>query len=299
MLEFISDADRQSFEEDGVTVLRHVLGRHHIEGLRESVGHQMSKLYSSESAYDFSAMANQAWNKEEKIDVGMAEKYEMSILSHILENDLNARPIREDVEGDDAGRFFYDVAGWRHHQPIRSAAMDSSLPSICNELLGSEYLNFWEDTTFVKMPKTAQRTAFHQDYAYFQVQGDKCCIVWIPLDSVDQNNGPMQYIRGSHKWDKTYAPNIFISQTTNPMSPYERCPDIESQPEKYDIISFDVDPGDVIIHHVKTIHGSRGNMSTDKARRAISFRYCGRLFSKDYPIVWPRPWPEFELANLF
>lgn len=58
-------------------------------------------------------------------------------------------------------------------------------------------------------------------------------------------------------------------------SPYDKVPDIEANPQNYDIISFDVEPGDVIIHHVLTIHGARGNQSTDKMRRAISFRYCG------------------------
>jgi len=115
-----------------------------------------------------------------------------------------------------------------------------------------------------------------------------------------------------------------MSQSIFTDSPYEKTPDIEANPEDYDILSFDVQPGDVIIHHVLTIHGAGGNPSRDKMRRAISFRYCGddvtyydrpgsidqpyikeklkdgdRLFSKDYPIVFPRPYPEFELADKF
>lgn len=91
----------------------------------------------------------------------------------------------------------------------------------------------------------------------------------------------------------------------------------------FDIVHFDVEPGDVIIHHVKTVHGAGGN-SSDVWRRAVSFRYCGekvryfdrpgsipqvgvshrlkngdRLFAKDYPLVWPKPWPELQLAPLF
>jgi len=218
--------------------------------------------------------------------------------------------------------FFYDAAGWRFYEGIRKAALDSALPGICTQLLDTSYLNFWEDTTFVKAPNTGQRTSFHQDYSYFQIRGEKCCIVWIPLDNVTYENGAMEYVRGSHKWGKKYAPNLLVSQSVFPDSPYEKTPDIEAAPEDYDIVSFDVEPGDVIIHHVLTVHGSRGNQSANKMRRAMSFRYCGddityydrpgaivqpyltdklkdgdRLFSKDYPIVFPRPFPEFELAD--
>lgn len=90
-----------------------------------------------------------------------------------------------------------------------------------------------------------------------------------------------------------------------------------------DIVSFDVEPGDVIIHHVLTVHGAGGNPS-ERWRRAVSFRYCGdqvryldragaipqvgtshdlvsgeRLMSLDYPVVWPKPWPDLKLADLY
>jgi len=108
----------------------------------------------------------------------------------------------------------------------------------------------------------------------------------------------MEYIRGSHLWGKTYAPNLLISQSIDPTSPYEKLPDIEGSREDYDIISFDVEPGDVIIHHVKTIHGSGGNTSADAMRRAIAFRYCGddiRYFDK--PGAIEQPYISTKLKN--
>ena len=111
--------------------------------------------------------------------------------------------------------FFYDVAAWKRDPGVRDVAFDSRLPGIAADLLGAAYLNFWEDTTFVKAPHTRQKTAFHQDLAYFQIAGDQCVIVWIPLDPADLGNGVMQYVRGSHLWGETYAPNVFISQDTH------------------------------------------------------------------------------------
>lgn len=327
--DLVSDEDIKTYERDGVVCLRGVLSPLEIEGLRQGVSSQLANYGKTHTAYDFEAIAKQVFsqtssNENGEIDAGQADRFDLTEVQEILANDKELRPIRDVVKHDEGGMFFYDAAGWRFHEGIRKAALDSSLPSICTKLLDTTYLNFWEDTTFVKTPNTGQRTSFHQDYSYFQIQGEKCCIVWIPLDPVNYENGTMEYVRGSHKWGKKFAPNLLVSQSVFPDSPYEKTPDIEANPENYDIVSFDVQPGDVIIHHVMTVHGSRGNQSADKMRRAMSFRYCGddityydrpgaivqpylkdklkngdRLFSKDYPIVFPRPYPEFELADKF
>jgi ectoine hydroxylase-related dioxygenase (phytanoyl-CoA dioxygenase family) len=237
--------------------------------------------------------------------------------------DADARPLTEPSVNSDEGMFFYDNAGWRKYPGIRKVALDSRLPELMAGLLDSNWLNFWEDTTFIKAPHTAQKTAFHQDLAYFQIEGEKCVIVWIPLDSAHSGNGVVRYVKGSHTWPDTYAPNVFFAQTPFSESPHARLPDIEAHESDYDIVSFDVEPGDVIVHHVRTIHGAGGN-PTGSMRRAISFRYCGDdvtyydrpgaipqvgvthalkrgdpLYALDYPLVWPRPWPGAKIADLF
>ena len=319
----VSEAQRDQFTRDGVICLRNVLTEVEVEKLRRSVQTQLSDLGRSATGYDFEALARQVWDPGSVVDTGLAERFDMTALKHSVRQDDTARPLMERDPSDEEGLFFYDVAVWKRDPGVRDVAFDSRLPAIAADLLGAAYLNFWEDTTFVKAPHTRQKTAFHQDLAYFQIEGDQCVIVWIPLDPADQANGTIQYVRGSHLWGETYAPNVFISQTPIQSSPHGRCPDIETAPEDYDIVSFDVVPGDVIIHHVKTLHGAGGNPS-DSWRRAVSFRYCGdqvryydrpgairqvgvahdladgdRLFSADYPIVWPKPWPGIGLASIY
>jgi ectoine hydroxylase-related dioxygenase (phytanoyl-CoA dioxygenase family) len=41
------------------------------------------------------------------------------------------------------------------------------------------------------------------------------------------------------------------------------------------IISFDTAPGDLTVHHARTIHAASGNLSRTQRRRAISVRYTG------------------------
>jgi hypothetical protein len=319
----VSDEARRAFEEDGVVCLRSVLTPEEIGLLRGAVDRQVAALSTSRTGYDFEALARQIWADAATVETGAADRFDMTRMKDMVRADAGARPLQEETGDHETGMFFYDVAAWKHDLGVREVAFDSALPEIAAQLMDADCVNFWEDTTFVKAPHTRQKTAFHQDLAYFQIDGDQCVVIWIPLDPASLENGVMQYVRGSHRWGETYAPNVFVSQTPFASSPETRCPDIEGAPENYDIVSFDVAPGDVIIHHVKTVHGAGGNPS-DRWRRAVSFRYCGervryfdrpgaiaqvgithdlkdgdRLFARDYPVVWPKPWPGLRLAELF
>lgn len=52
-------------------------------------------------------------------------------------------------------------------------------------------------------------------------------------------------------------------------------PDIEHNEGGYDVVYFEAKPGDVIIHHLRTIHGAAGNVSSKSHLRAASIRYIG------------------------
>lgn len=323
MRQLLSDDELRTFEQDGVVCLRAVLTMEEVGLLRHAVDRQISGLNSSRTAYDFESIARQIWDEDGPVRTGAADRFDMTRMKELVQADPRARPLLEGPEGAREGMFFYDVAAWRYDRGVREVAFDSALPEMVSQLMDAAYVNFWEDTTFVKAPHTRQKTAFHQDLAYFQIEGDQCVIVWIPLDAADRSNGTMQYVRGSHAWGETYAPNVFVSQTPFASSPEKRCPDIEGAMEDYDIVSFEVAPGDVIVHHVRTVHGAGGNLS-DRWRRAVSFRYCGdkvryldrrgaipqtgvshglkdgdRLFAADYPVVWPKPWPRLRLSDVY
>jgi len=312
-----------AFHEDGVVCVRGALSQKEVDGLRDAVDAQVLNLGGSPTAYDFEAMAGQLWSQSNPVQAGPASLLEVDDLVSAILTDPEARPLLEKDESSEKGLFLYDSGGWREHAGIRKVAFDSVLPEMAATLLKSPTINFWQDTTFVKAPHTRQRTAFHQDIGFTQIDRAQAIVPWIPLDAANKANGVTRYVRGSHDWGETYAANMLVTQTPTPGSDSERCPDIEANEEAFDIISFDVEPGDVIFHHILTIHGSGGN-TTDKMRRAISFRYCGEqvryyerpgalpqaglsdqlrdgdpLHSKDYPIVYPKPWPNLPLSEIY
>jgi ectoine hydroxylase-related dioxygenase (phytanoyl-CoA dioxygenase family) len=320
----VSDHEMDAFKRDGVIHMRGVLTRRDVELLRRAVDDQFQNRETAANAYDFQDLAEQYWSGKKKLDGGAATRFNLDRMAAAIDGDFSARGLFDGPASTTEGSFFYEAAGWRRYPEIREVALDSDLAEISALLLDSEFVNFWEDTTFVKTPGANLRTPFHQDFTYFQITGKKCCIAWIPLDQTDRENGAMEYVIGSHKWSKEFAPSVFIAQTTIPGSTGEKLPDIEAFRENYDIRTISASPGDVIFHDVMTVHGSSGNISTNRMRRGVSFRYCGddvrywakpgavpqpwvrdkitdgdALYSIYYPRVWPRPFPGARLSLLY
>ncbi|MEM8800838.1 MAG: hypothetical protein AAGF15_12270, partial [Pseudomonadota bacterium] len=163
----LTDQEKRTFEADGVICLRGVLNTSEIEKLTKSVDKQLSELTVSKTGYDFEDIARQIWTSEGKVSTQGATRFDMDGLRDVLRADQFARPLLEDKLESGEGCFFYDVAAWQHDHGVREVAFDSALPPLIADLLDTQYLNFWEDTTFVKGPRSRQKTAFHQDLAYF------------------------------------------------------------------------------------------------------------------------------------
>ena len=68
---------------------------------------------------------------------------------------------------------------------------------------------------------------------------------------------------------------MFVTTASLPDTEGEEVPDYFRERDQWDIVHWDTEPGDVTVHHARTIHGADGNASGTKRRRAISVRYCG------------------------
>jgi ectoine hydroxylase-related dioxygenase (phytanoyl-CoA dioxygenase family) len=226
----------------------------------------------------------------------------------------SGKPLLIDRPTNSKGSFFLDSGIAARQRDFRNFSLHGPAPEIAAALLASTQVNFFGDQIFVKEPGTRERTAFHQDATYFEIEGEQCCVLWIPTDPVTLEGGTMQYWRGSHRDGTLYQPNVFITQTPFPEAGGVPIPDIEGHISDYDIVHFDVEPGDVLVHHYRTVHGAGGNNTRYQVRRAASLRYCGDdirfqtrpwaprqlhhtqrlddgapLSGPDFPIVWTRP----------
>jgi len=171
------------------------------------------------------------------------------------------------------GRFYAGVDHWREDRAFWAFASDSALPGIAAAVLRSDAVWLYEDSVLVKEPGTLEPTSFHTDASYFHVAGDQACTVWAPLDPVTLDTGSLIFVKGSHRWEREFRPNLFVTRDAIPGTVGDEVPDLDA--EEYELLSFDLEPGDITVHHYRTLHGARGNASTSVPRRAISVRYCG------------------------
>ncbi len=217
----------------------------------------------------------------------------------------------EDERAQAEGQFKVGTFNHLKVPDLRAIGVAEPLPQVAAALMQASRINFYGDQLFLKEPRSIHRTAFHQDAPYFHLEGGQCCTIWMPLDVVDKSNAAMGYVRDSHTWD-IHAANGFVTQTPMPGSPEKPLPDIEGHESEYDIQWVECRPGDAIVHHVRTAHGSTGN-TTDRPRRAVSLRYLGEdcryhpregtppdsqlsdslapgdvMDSPEFPLVWTR-----------
>ena len=68
---------------------------------------------------------------------------------------------------------------------------------------------------------------------------------------------------------------MFVSELAIPGTEGAEVPDFDQMVGEARIISFETAPGDLTVHHARTIHAASGNLSPTRRRRAISVRYVG------------------------
>jgi len=120
----------------------------------------------------------------------------------------------------------------------------------------------YSDQIFMKPPRFGSAKPYHQDNAYFRRRpAGHVVTAWIALDDVDESNGCLRYIDGSHSGE--ILPHIEI-----PDEPHNQAP----PPELIDLSKESlaiVRQGGVVFHHSQTLHTSHRNQS-DRWRRAYA-----------------------------
>ncbi len=283
----VSAAEAEAFWRDGVVCLRQIMPAEWTLRMAEPV----EQALASAATTDLSAMGDE------------------------LERAGAVRVVDETVRTSAVprGHFKAGTDHWREQPEFLEFSVRSPLGPIVAGLLRSERVWFYEDSVLVKEPGAHEKTAFHQDMAYFHLEGDLVCTTWVPLDPVSAATGAVRFVAGSHRDRTKYRPNMFVTTMALPDTEGADVPDYDERRGEARIISYDTEPGDITVHHARTIHGAYANASPTQRRRAISVRFAGdgtvyapvpNAFPKPHhasmrpgqpldeaccPLAWPRP----------
>ena len=222
-------------------------------------------------------------------------------------------PLSKDYAKEGKGKFFTDHQMRRRDDGFRRFLTDSPAVPVAASLMRASRLNLIDEHLLVKEPGTENPTFWHQDFPYFEVSGDQFASYWIPLDPVTRESGRMRFVKGSHRWGKIYQPiRIGLGEQVAEAEKFDGpAPDIDAAAADYDILEFDLEPGDCLFFHALTLHGAHPNRTANVRRRAHSLRFAGddatfksrayipsqdanralvdggKLDSEQYPLVWP------------
>ncbi len=175
----------------------------------------------------------------------------------------------------------YDSQVWRTRAEYADFVIESPLAEIAGRLMNSTRVNFFFDAMFARAPGTQFRTPFHQDEPYWSVEGFQTCSSWMPLVPVKKQSA-LEMVRGSHRWDQNYRQTNFGALTGDARDDVNFAdddtvpfPDIDGQRDLYDIVSWDMEPGDVVCFNGRTIHGGSGNLPNDRELKVFNTKWVG------------------------
>ena len=195
---------------------------------------------------------------------------------------------------DDPGRFVEDFRRWGDVPGIEQLARHSRVPEIAAALLRSPRVRLYHDHVLVKEGRTAQRTPWHQDQPYYDVDG-RGVSAWIPVDPVPAA-GSLELLAGSHAgpW---LMPRTFLTGEARwfPEGSLAELPDVEADRAAFDIRAYELQPGDAVFFDFLTVHGAPGFPFPGR-RRVLSLRYLSDD-ARHAPRQWRTSPPFEELAG--
>ena len=172
------------------------------------------------------------------------------------------------VDKDDQGRPIPRKVDFPFllHDTFREFVMSPRLRRIIFNLIRAEpYLVV--DQIFMKPPRFGSAKPYHQDNAYFRCHpDDEVITAWIALDDVDESNGCLRYIDGSHRFP--ILDHHEVSGEGHHLEPVLAGVDMRRES------LAPVRKGGVVFHHSKTLHTSHRNTS-DRWRRAYATHWVG------------------------
>ena len=207
---------------------------------------------------------------------GLLNADELALLTRGIEANLAAPSPRAKVASrrDDPGFFIEDFCNWPCIPAYREFIVRSPLGLLAQRLMGSRTVRLYHDHLLVKEPGTRQRTPWHQDQPYYNIDGAQTVSMWIPVDPVPRES-TLEFVAGSHlgPW---LMPRTFMDQQAKwfPEGSLADLPAIDADRAAFPIIGWDVQPGDFVCFHMLALHAAAGVQGPGR-RRVFSVRFMG------------------------
>lgn len=169
---------------------------------------------------------------------------------------------------------------WETSPAVAGLSFHAGLAGIAAQLLDVPSVVMWQDQALYK-EAGGQKTTPHQDQTFWPLDEAPLVSAWIPFEDVDEENGAMSYVPGSH-----LAGRLKVVDITHTTDPY----DILNDPalEGRTLERVKVKAGSIVWHHGLTVHAAAANRSA-RTRRVFTVVYLSAEARR------AREWPAFPL----
>jgi ectoine hydroxylase-related dioxygenase (phytanoyl-CoA dioxygenase family) len=179
---------------------------------------------------------------------------------------------------------------WWADSCLASLATDPRLGEAAAALLGADSVRLWQDQLLYKPPGGPRETTigWHQDWASWDTVASHPAFVtaWVAFDDVDDDNGAMQMIPGSHAWGLVPgASNFFETNRDGQLATIGEGRSARAQ-------SVVMAAGQVSFHGPLTFHGSGPNTS-NRLRRSLAIHFVD---ASVHAVSKPGIWQHYNLA---
>ena len=213
-------------------------------------------------------------------DAGWITLLQSGLERHCRKPTGRARVWDRDAEGH---TMFWDSQAWQGIEAYRRFVFDSPAAGIAGVLMNANTVNFFFDAVFVRSPGCQFATPWHQDEPYWSVEGYDTCTLWMPLVAVKRENA-LAYVPGSHRLDSVFHQYNFgdlnpdhktADQVDFSAIAESAMPDINSDPERFGVVSWDMQPGDCVVFNSRIIHGGSGKLDADTDLQVFTTKWLG------------------------
>lgn len=125
----------------------------------------------------------------------------------------------------------------------------------------------WNTNFFIKEARNPAFVSWHQDSTYWGLDKPDVVTAWVALTPSNKASGAMQFIPGSHTRDQIPHRDTFAKDNL-----LTRGQEIAVEVDESQAVAIELEPGEISLHHVRLVHGSPPNPSSDR-RIGFAVRY--------------------------
>lgn len=211
---------------------------------------------------------------------------------------------------------------WKADRAFAELVHSPALGEIVARFAGWDGTRVAQDQVWLK-PPGAGPLVFHRDTTYFEDFSSSVVTVWLALDRMDDQVGPLEYVSGSHRWGdgRRGSAKHFFDEDRHALL-HDAAAREGVDTGSLDIAMVRVEAGGAGIHDGRTWHGSGPNRTADRTRRGLGMHFVpascvafrpdvqvgrlwkkyvpadgsGRLPDEHFPVTWRRPGVAFAPA---